>query len=66
MIRPRTPRREELGAFLAARRRAAKLLGGLQDKVAESAARLRRQLTYADELAELLAARSAQPAATGR
>ncbi|MFA5708012.1 MAG: MerR family transcriptional regulator [Mycolicibacterium sp.] len=50
----------------AARRRAAKLLGGLQDKVAESAARLRRQLAYADELADLLAARSAQPAATGR
>ncbi|MGV0809199.1 MerR family transcriptional regulator [Mycolicibacterium setense] len=53
-------------ATATARRRAAKRLTGLQDKVADSAARLRRQLAYADELADLLAARSAQPATTAR
>lgn len=47
-------------------RRAAKRLTELQDKVADSAARLRRQLAYADELADLLAARNAQGPTTGR
>ncbi len=57
---------ENPDAGAAQRRRAVKRLTGLQDKVADSAARLRRQLAYADELAELLAARGARPVATGR
>lgn len=48
------------------RRRAAKRLAGFQDKAAESAARLRRQLAYAEELADLLVARSSHATTTRR
>lgn len=49
----------------ARRRRAIKFLTEFQAKTAESAVRLRNQLAYADELAEILAARSARVAVTG-
>jgi DNA-binding transcriptional MerR regulator len=48
------------------RRRAVKSLKGFQDKVAESAAQLSQQLAYAEELADLLVARSSEAAAPGR
>lgn len=48
------------------RRSAAAHLGQFQDKVAESAERLRRQLAYAEELAELLAVRGRQALTTRR
>jgi len=40
------------------RRRAAEQLAGFQDKATESAARLRKQLAYADELVGILRSRS--------
>jgi DNA-binding transcriptional MerR regulator len=54
------------GATGPQRRRAVKSLTKFQDKTAESAAQLSQQLAYAEQLADLLVARSSEAAATGR
>lgn len=52
----------DVQATKPARQHAAEQLGEFQNKVTENAARMRRQLEYAEQLTDLLAARSSKTA----